>query len=138
MGKYFKTSDEFYKVMVPFFEKLLNEKHDESKFSEFKGTLQLSVTDPDANLVIKCEGDTKQVIGGYSDLKGEVLLKMRGDSVHRLLLGNMVLRDASMSREIIARGPLEDLKKLSSIFLEASDSYKQHLMNIEHAEHIKE
>ena len=137
MGKYFKTSDEFYKVILPFFEKLLDSNEGDSRLSAFEGTLQLSVTQPDANIILDCRESQKKVICGESDLEGDILLKTRGDTAHILLLGNLVLRDASMAREIIVRGPLEKLKELSSIFMASSELYKQHLLQMGYRKHLK-
>jgi len=137
MGKYFKTADGFYKVMVPFFEKLINDTEVGDKLSAFKHTFQLLITQPDAKIVLDCRNSEKKVVCGETDLEGDIQLKMRSDSAHRLLLGKMILRDASMAREIIARGPLDELKELSSIFLAASKFYKHHLMQMGYKAHIK-
>lgn len=137
MGQYFKTADGFYKVMVPFFEKLLNETEVGTKLSAFQRALQLLITEPNANIILDCRNAENKVICGETDVEADIQLRMRSDSTHRLLLGKLLLRDASMAREIVARGPLDELKELSSIFLAASEFYKQHLMQMGYREHLK-
>jgi putative sterol carrier protein len=127
MGKYFKISDEFYKVYVPYFEKLLKNPDVGGKISEKQLTVQFFITDLKAQLLLDCCDPKGQVVCGETEKEGDIKIWLKSDSAHRLWSGKLALMPAIMSREIRVMGPADKLKELSHIFKPASEIYQTHI-----------
>lgn len=127
MGKYFKISDEFYKVFVPYFEKLLKAPEVGGKIKEKELTIQFFITDLKAELLLDCCNIKGEVSCGKTLKEGDIKIWLKSDSIHHLWSGRLTLMSAIMSREIKVLGPVDKLKELSHIFKPAAEIYAAHI-----------
>ncbi len=130
MGKYFKISDEFYKIYVPYFQQLIQHPEVGGKIRESELTLHFFITDLKAHILLDCCSAPGAVICGQTNREGDIKIWLKSDSAHRLWLGQVALMPAIMAREIKVQGPVDKLKDLSGIFKPAIEIYKQHLQNM--------
>ncbi|MDZ7260584.1 MAG: SCP2 sterol-binding domain-containing protein [candidate division KSB1 bacterium] len=138
MGRYFKTSDEFYKIYLPFFRRLLESPEVGAKLKDSKLSIRFSLSDPEVEITIDYRSSPEgKVICGQSELEGDIKVSTKCDSAHRLWLGKLPLMSAIMSREVTARGPMDKLKEFSTLFKPASEIYQNLLKDMGYEELLK-
>jgi putative sterol carrier protein len=124
MGKYFQTEEEVYAVFGAFFEKLLEHPEVGKRLLESHISMKLFLTNPKAEIAVDISGSEGKVITGSSVTSEDVKMTMPADVAHQLWLGKLALMPAIMARQITARGPLEKLRQLGTIFKPATEIYR--------------
>ena len=124
----FTDSDNFYTVMVPFFNKLKDDAEIGPKIMSSGLIIQFVYSDPDAIITIDCPNNV--ITQGPSDLTATVTMSMKSQVAHRFWLGKVNLMVALTKRDMIAKGPVAAIMKLLPIIKGAYAMYADYLREI--------
>ncbi len=130
MGKYFQTDEEVYAVFGAFFEKLLKHPEVGKRLADLKISIKLFLTNPTAEIAVDVSEPEGKVITGPTVTSEDVKMTMPADVAHQLWLGKLALMPAIMARQITARGPLDKLRQLGTIFKPATEIYRSTLEEV--------
>ena len=124
----FNDSEHFYKVLVPFFNKLKDDPYMGPKVLASGLVIQFIYTNPDATLTIDCPNNL--IIAGATELKPDVEMSMTAEVAHKFWLGKVNLVMALTKRDIVAKGPVAKILKLLPIIKNSYAMYKDYLIEI--------
>jgi len=123
----FKTSDEFEKVIVGFFQLVGNTPLIADKLLESKMVIRFTYTDPDLVVVVDCSGDKAEVRANDTETKAVVEMSMTSDIAHRFWFGMVNLTKALTRKEMVAKGPIPKVLKLLPAIKPSYAMYPQYL-----------
>ncbi|MDQ7052403.1 MAG: SCP2 sterol-binding domain-containing protein [candidate division KSB1 bacterium] len=127
MGKYFSTESEVYAHFQPFFESLLKNAEVGGQLREKKMSFRFITRDPGAEIALDARKGEGKVTTGEGEKNEDVLIQLRADLLHQLMLGKIRLMPAIMGRQISARGVMEKQKELGAMISTLSQLYKDYL-----------
>jgi hypothetical protein len=123
----FKTTEEFEKVIVGFFQQVGNTPLIADKLLESKMVIRFIYSDPDLVVVIDCSGDKTVVRPHDTETKVVVEMTMSSDIAHRFWFGMVNLTKALTRKEMVAKGPIPKVLKLLPAIKPAYAMYPQYL-----------
>ena len=123
----FKTTEEFEKVIVGFFQLVGNTPLFADKLLESKMVIRFTYTDPDLVVVVDCAGDKAEVRAHDTTTKAVVEMSMTADIAHRFWFGMVNLTKALTRKEMVAKGPIPKVLKLLPAIKPAYAMYPQYL-----------
>ncbi len=124
----FTDTENFYQVMVPFFNKLKDDPNMGPKVLASGLIIQFVYTNPDAVITIDCPNNL--IIQGATELTPTVTMSMTAQIAHRFWLGKVNLMVALTKREMVAKGPVAAIMKLLPIIKDSYAMYQQYLKDI--------
>jgi hypothetical protein len=124
----FSDSEHFYKVLVPFFNKLKDDPDMGPKVLASGLVIQFVYRDPDATITIDCPNNL--IVAGQTELKADVEMSMTSETAHKFWLGKVNLIMALTKRDIVAKGPVAKILKLLPIIKNSYAMYKDYLKSI--------
>lgn len=114
----FHNSDHFYECVGELMDRAKIDPVVGGKIAKSNIIIQFQYTDPDAVTTVNAKDKPTQagayvdVIHGPTDLKPDVVMKMRADISHKFWLGKVNLMAALAKKDIIAEGPIPKILKL--------------------------
>nr|MDA8404004.1 SCP2 sterol-binding domain-containing protein [Desulfobacteraceae bacterium] len=123
----FKTTEEFEKVIVGFFQLVGNTPLIADKLLESKMVIRFTYTDPDLVVVVDCAGEKAEVRAHDTTTKAVVEMSMTSDIAHRFWFGMVNLTKALTRKEMVAKGPIPKVLKLLPAIKPAYAMYPQYL-----------
>lgn len=123
----FKTSEEFEKVIVGFFNLIGNTPLIADKLLESKMVIRFTYTEPDLVVVVDCSGDKAEVRAHDTETKAIVEMSMTADIAHRFWFGMVNLTKALTRKEMVAKGPIPKVLKLLPAIKPSYTMYPQYL-----------
>ena len=124
----FTDTDNFYSIMIPFFNKLKDDPDIGPKIMASGLIIQFRYSEPDAIVTIDCPNNV--ITQGASELTPTVTMSMKSQIAHRFWLGKLSLMVALTKREMIAKGPVAAIMKLLPIIKGSYAMYADHLREI--------
>ncbi len=124
----FTDTENFYQVMIPFFNKLKDDPNMGPKVLASGLIIQFVYTNPDAIITIDCPNNL--IIQGPTELTPTVTMSMTAQIAHRFWLGKVNLMVALTKREMVAKGPVAAIMKLLPIIKDSYAMYQQYLKDI--------
>ncbi|RJP94972.1 MAG: hypothetical protein C4518_02310 [Desulfobacteraceae bacterium] len=123
----FKTTEEFEKVIVGFFQLVGNTPIIADKLLESKMVIRFTYTDPDLVVVVDCAGEKTEVRPHDTETKAVVEMTMSSDIAHRFWFGMVNLTKALTRKEMVAKGPIPKVLKLLPAIKPSYAMYPQYL-----------
>lgn len=93
--------------------------------------LRLAISDPAAEVLINGRTDPPQVRYSASSLRPDLDIQLSAESLHRILLRELRLRDALAGGRLKVRGPVWKSYVLEDIFHAAQDLYPAALAELD-------
>jgi len=87
--------------------------------------IRLSITQPETAVIFNGRKDPPQISYGASTLRPDLDIQIGADTLHRVLLREMRLRDAIARGLVVPRGPIWKSLVLEDIFHAAQEQYPQ-------------
>ena len=128
MSEYFRDSEHFYEVLVPFFNSVKDHPEMGPVILGTGLVVKFEYFEPDAAITVDCPNAA--VLRGETEIEPMLTMSMKADVAHRFWLGKLNLMAALTKREIVAKGPISAAMKLLPKIKGAFPIYKEHLQNI--------
>lgn len=123
----FKTTEEFEKVIVGFFNLIGNTPIIADKLLESKMVIRFIYTEPDLVVVVDCSGEKANVRPHDTETKALVEMTMTADIAHRFWFGMVNLTKALTRKEMVAKGPIPKVLKLLPAIKPSYTMYPKYL-----------
>ncbi len=123
----FKTSEEFEKVIVGFFQLVADTPLIADKLLQSKMVIRFKYSDPDLTVVVDCAGDKALVKPHDTTTQAIVEMTMSADIAHRFWFGMVNLTKALTRKEMVAKGPIPKVLKLLPAIKPSYAMYPQYL-----------
>lgn len=123
----FKTTEDFEKVIVGFFNLVADTPLIADKLLKSKMVIRFKYSDPDLVVVVDASGDKAEVRPHDTETKALVEMSMSSDIAHRFWFGMVNLTKALTRKEMIAKGPIPKVLKLLPAIKPAYAMYPKYL-----------
>ncbi len=123
----FKTTEDFEKVIVGFFNLVADTPLIADKLLKSKMVIRFKYSDPDLIVVIDSSGNKAEVRPHDTETKALVEMSMSSDIAHRFWFGMVNLTKALTRKEMIAKGPIPKVLKLLPAIKPAYAMYPKYL-----------
>lgn len=127
----FKSSDQLKEVLGGFFKKLTNDPKIGPQLLESKLVLKFVYHQPEAIITIDLSGKKALVVFDDDKKKGDLEIRIKGDTAHRFWLGDLNVIIAMAKRDITTKGPISKLLPLLPIVKPAFQLYKEYIKDKE-------
>lgn len=122
----YKGSDQLYACMKGLFGSV--GKADVSAadtLNESRLIIQLNLTDPDAEILINARRKPIEIKYGKSNLRPDLEITLSADTMHKILIDELSIKQAFTSGQVKVRGPIWKSFVLEGIFRSGQESYLQ-------------
>ena len=123
----FKSTEEFEKVIVGFFQLVADTPLIADKLLQSKMVIRFKYSDPDLIVVVDCAGTKAEVRAHDTETNAIVEMTMSADIAHRFWFGMVNLTKALTRKEMIAKGPIPKVLKLLPAIKPSYAMYPQYL-----------
>lgn len=120
----YQSSDQLYRCAEAFFSRLrVTYPQAEAAVKKARLIIQVSCTDPEVEFLINGRRDPVEITLGSSRIRPEVAVEMTSDTLHKILLGELSLPAAAMTRQMKIKGPVWKTFPLAELFERGQEVY---------------
>lgn len=123
----FKSSNQLKEVLGGFFKKLTDDPKIGPKLLESKLVIQFYYREPEGIITVDLSGKKAVVTFDDDKKKGDIQIRMKGDTAHRFWLGDLNVIIAMAKRDITTKGPISKLLQLIPIMKPAFQLYAKYI-----------
>jgi alkyl sulfatase BDS1-like metallo-beta-lactamase superfamily hydrolase len=129
---FFASSDQLYQCFKALIARIEAE-HADATAAMLKSGLsfRFRFSEPEAELTIDARQRPLQIVYGPSSQKADLQVVLTADTLHAILLGNLSLKKAIGSRQVVPKGPVWKTTVLSDLFTQAQTIYPDLLREME-------
>lgn len=126
---FFQSSEEFYQILIPFFNKLKDDPEIGPKVLASNLIIKFSYNEPEAVVIVDCP-NSQVIQGDVEGKKIDVEMTMKSDTAHKFWLGKVNLMASIFKGEIKAKGPIPKIMKLLPAIKNSFTLYNNYLKEI--------
>jgi hypothetical protein len=120
----YRSSEQLNRCAEAFFRRLRETyPQAEDAVKKAKTLMRVSCTDPDVEFLINGRRDPVEITFGSSRIRPEVEVEMTSDTLHKILLGELSLPAAAVSRALKIKGPVWKTFPLAELFERGQEIY---------------
>jgi len=127
---FYQDDKQFYAVMNQLFGRLMKNPVATDQFARSNLVIRLNTRQPNAQILLDGRGRPVEALFGPQVGKADLELNLEADTLHRIWLGEVRLRDAFFGGQIATKGYVFKAMQLGDLFVEAERQYPQVLMEM--------
>ena len=127
---FYQDDKQFYAVMNQLFGRLMKNPVATDQFARSNLVIRLNTRQPNAQILLDGRGRPVEALFGPQVGKADLELNLEADTLHRIWLGEVRLRDAFFGGQIATKGYVFKAMQLGDLFIEAERQYPQVLMEM--------
>ncbi len=121
----YTDSESFYDIIRTLFQRLMAQPEAQTALASSPMIVRLQVSDPQASLTIDTKTSPPVFFLGQDEGPVDIELQMSADTLHRIWMDEVRLRDAFMAGDVQVTGDVFKALHLSDLFRQAEILYPQ-------------
>jgi putative sterol carrier protein len=122
---FYRDEKQFYAVMDQLFGRLMKNSNATDQFARSNLVIRLNTRQPNAQILLDGRGRPVEALFGPQAGKADLELNLEADTLHKIWLGEVRLRDAFFGGQIATKGYVFKAMQLGDLFVEAERQYPQ-------------